>query len=158
MAHFFMLPTNENGLITDTDILTVDLPTALNVPFDFSDVFLYSHGWWTDVAGAMQQYNKFGIEFSKTVLQGSQMGSLPSHLAVGIHWPSMLSENQSSLMNRFEPFSYYTMEKRADTVGQHAGYAFFRTLLQNQKNLKCINLIGHSFGCKVVLSDFAGGH
>jgi len=154
MAHFFLLPTNENGLITDADILTTDLPTALEAPFNFSDIFLYSHGWCTNATGAMQSYNKFGIGFAKTILQGLAQTDtpMPAHLAVGIHWPSLLSENQTSFVNFFEPLSYYSMEKRADAVGQHAGYSFLRTLLENNKTLQRINLIGHSFGCKVVLS------
>jgi hypothetical protein len=153
MAQFLMLPTNENGLITDTDILTLDLLTALKAPFNFSEIFLYSHGWCTDATGAMQSYNKFGIGFAKTLLEGlTQATSLPSHLAVGIHWPSMMSEDPSSPLNALEPLSFYSMEKRADTVGEHAGYSFLRTLLENNTSIQRINLIGHSFGCKVVLS------
>ena len=134
--------------------MNIDLPMALKAPFNFSEVFFYSHGWWTDATGAMKSYNKFGIGFAKTIVQGlANAATLPPHLAVGIHWPSMFSEEPSSLLNKVELLSYWTMEKRADNVGENAGYAFLRTVLQNkQKSLRCINLVGHSFGCKVVLS------
>lgn len=153
MAHFFMLPTDENGVIADSDILKIDLPTALNKPFNFSEIFLYSHGWWTNAAAAMKTYNKFSIGFAKTIIEGlKKTATLPSHLAVGIHWPSMISEDSNNLINKVQPLSYWSMERRADNVGENAGYAFLRSVLQARGTIKRINLIGHSFGCRVVLS------
>ena len=78
---------------------------------------------------------------------------LPSgSLGVGIHWPSMLSEATNSVANWFEAASFYTMEKRADNIGQNAGYLLLRSLFQTESKPQRINLVGHSFGCKVVLS------
>jgi Alpha/beta hydrolase of unknown function (DUF900) len=152
MAHFFMVPTNENG-ITDPEVIQLDLPMALSQPFDFSEVFLYSHGWSTTASSAMLMYNKFGIGFVKTILEGlAKSTTLPECLATGIHWPSMISEDPTSPINDLEVLSFYTMEKRADIVGAHTGYSIFRTLMEQGKGIKRINLIGHSFGCKVVLS------
>lgn len=155
MSHFFSVPVNENGIIADRFIVD-DLAVATTDPLVFSDVYLYSHGWWTDATRAMQDYNRFTIEYARTVrgiakeLPPNQQP--PAPLGVGVHWPSMLSENQGSLENWLQATSFYTMEKRADTVGEHAGYLLLRALFTADSPPKRLNLIGHSFGCKVILS------
>lgn len=155
MAHFFMVATNENGIISD-QYITDDLRTALSAPLGFSDAFIYSHGWWTGPAKAMEGYNHFTIEFARTMMSIAKKqpgGELPSgSLGIGIHWPSMLSEDAGSVANWFQAASFYTMEKRADNIGENAGYLLLRSLFQTDLKPERINLVGHSFGCKVVLS------
>jgi hypothetical protein len=158
MAHFFMVATNENGIISD-QFITEDLRVALSEPLGFSDAFIYSHGWWTGPAKAMEGYNHFTIEFARTMMSiakkvpAGELGELPSgSLGIGIHWPSMLSEDAGSVANLFQAASFYTMEKRADNIGQNAGYLLLRSLFQTDLKPERINLVGHSFGCKVVLS------
>lgn len=160
MSHFLTVPINENGIIIDQNI-DVELQTAAAAPFAFTDVFIYSHGWWNTASSAVSEYNIFSIGFAKT-FQGmiaSSPDTCPklcgpfSPLALGIHWPSMLSENQSSVENFLEATSFFTMEQRADSVGRHAGYALLRLLLEARKAQPLrFNLVGHSFGCRVVLS------
>src|SRR5437773_10930702 len=131
MSHFITVPINENGVILD-DKINSTLSQAMNQPFDFSDVFLYSHGWWTSATRAMEDYNRFSIEFVRMVrtlaLNAPPVlpNLPPSSLGIGIHWPSMLSEDASSIANFVEALSFYTMEKRADTVGQHGVYSILR--------------------------------
>jgi hypothetical protein len=160
MAHFLTVPINENGIIIDENIED-ELNTAAAAPFAFTDVFIYSHGWWTTASSAVSEYNVFSIGFAKT-FQGMvasepatfpKLGGAFSPLAVGIHWPSMLSDDQRSVANFLEATSFFTMQQRADSVGRHAGYALLRLLLQARKSRPLrFNLIGHSFGCRVVLS------
>ncbi len=151
MSHFFTFITNENGLILD-DNLQTSLSDALSSPFNFSDIFIYSHGWWTSDAQAMSEYNRFSIEFARTL--SNQLETPLSGLCLGIHWPSMLNENQNSFENLFELTSFYTMEKRADSVGIHGLYSLLRLIANGKKNDDSpplrIHFIGHSFGCKVV--------
>jgi hypothetical protein len=161
MSHFLNVPTNENGIIADLN-LDVDVQTASQPPFAFTDVFIYSHGWWTSDNDASADYNRFSIGFAKTLQTlGKQdpptlakLGQGFSGLAAAFYWPSVLSENPGSLLNLLEATSFFTMQGRADAVGANGGYALLRLLIEarhGQPPLR-FHLIGHSFGCRVVLS------
>jgi hypothetical protein len=150
-----MIPANENGIVLD-NYLFDDLRIALAPPFNFSDAFLYSHGWWTDATRAMQDYNRFTIGFAQlagdiAIANPAALGA--GSLGIGIHWPSMLTENSGSILSLLEAATFYTMEKRADNIGENAGYTVLRSLLQSPAPPRRINLVGHSFGCKVILSS-----
>lgn len=158
MSHFFVVATNENGIITD-EYLATDLELAFRKPFDFSDVFIYSHGWWNSPNRATQDYNRFTIEFAQGIYElaaAAPAGKLPkASLGIGIYWPSMLSADPGAFFNNFQATSFYTMEKRADAVGEHAGYFLLKTIAAAvtaaaQPRLARLHLIGHSFGCKVL--------
>ena len=153
MSHFFVIACNENGIVTD-DYIASNIKLALDAPFDFSDVFIYSHGWWNTPNRATQDYNRFTVEFARTVrtLAASNPKTKISgaSLGIGIYWPSMLSSDQNSFFNTFQAASFYTMEKRADAVGEHAGYLLLRLLANAKAPPRRLHLIGHSFGCKVV--------
>lgn len=153
MSQFLLFPTNENGLILDQDLRS-ELLLLANPPFVYNDFFIYSHGWWTDASRAMSEYNRFSVEFTRLVRTQAGPGARPA-LGVGIHWPSMLSEDTDSIANYLEAISFYTMEKRADSVGEHGGFTLLQTLLTQlatRNDAFRIHLIGHSFGCKVVCS------
>jgi pimeloyl-ACP methyl ester carboxylesterase len=110
----------------------------------------------------MADYNDFSIGFARALetLIHSDPVSVPhikpgfSALSVGMHWPSMLSEDDNSVENFAEASSFFTMEFRADDVGETAGYALLRLLLESRIGAKPFrfHLLGHSFGCRVVLS------
>jgi hypothetical protein len=161
MAHFLTVPINENGIITDKNI-GMEIQRAAVAPFAFTDVFLYSHGWWTNATASMADYNDFSIGFARTLESLIQRNPNPlpniapgfSALSIGVHWPSMLSEDDDSVANFAEASSFFTMEYRADDVGQTAGYGLLRLLLQSRQGARPFrfHLLGHSFGCRVVLS------
>lgn len=161
MSHFLNIPVNQNGIITDLN-LDVDIATVSQAPFAFTDVFIYSHGWWTSDADASADYNQFSIGFAKSLqsLAAMSPGSLGlmgpgfSGLAAACYWPSVLSENFGSLLNVLEATSFFTMQHRADSVGSNAGYALLRLLIEARRGKPPLrfHLIGHSFGCRVVLS------
>jgi hypothetical protein len=149
MSHHFIVPTNENGISLDPDIGN-DIGLALGKPFGFTDVFLYSHGWWTNAVRAMQGYNRFTIEFSAQFRSAPALTALPT-LSIGIHWPSTLTEDQFSLLNYAEALSFFTMEKRADTVGENCGHALLKFVLGASPAVpRRVHLLGHSFGAKLV--------
>ncbi|HEY4329924.1 MAG TPA: hypothetical protein VGN88_09320 [Phycisphaerae bacterium] len=165
MSHFLTIPVNENGIITDQNI-NVEIGIAALPPFKFTDVFIYSHGWWNTASSAASEYNIFSIGFSKTlqellVAAPADFSEFPdatfSALAAGIHWPSMISENEdanSSNFNFLQATSFFTMEHRADDVGEHAIFALLRMFIEardGQPPLR-FHLIGHSFGCRVLCS------
>ncbi len=149
MSHHFIVPTNENGMSLDPDIGN-DIGLALKKPFSFTDVFLYSHGWWTNAVRAMQGYNRFTIELSAQFHSAPALTGLQT-LSIGVHWPSTLTEDQFSLLNYAEALSFFTMEKRADTVGENCGHALLKFVLGAAPGVpRRIHLLGHSFGAKVV--------
>jgi hypothetical protein len=153
MSHYLIFPTNENGLILDPGVRD-ELVSLAHPPFDFNDFFVYSHGWWTDATRAISDYNRFSVDFTRAV-RAAQAAATAPVLGTGIHWPSMLSEDGGNITNYLEALSFYTMEKRADSIGEHAGFTLLRTLfdeLKDRPNPFRIHLIGHSFGCKVVCS------
>jgi hypothetical protein len=161
MSHFLTIPINENGIILDQRFKE-ELQTAATDPFAFSDIFLYSHGWWNTATSASAEYNIFSLGFAKALqglvcaspAQWPKIGAAFQPLALAIHWPSMLSENQESVANFLEATSFFTMQQRADSVGQHAGYSLLRLMIERQKQSRPyrFNLIGHSFGCRVLCS------
>ncbi len=149
MSHHFIVPTNENGMILDPT-LDADLALAMGSVFKYAHVFIYSHGWWTNATRAMEGYNRFTIEFSHHFRSTRHLATLPT-LNVGMHWPSTLTEDRVSVENYFQALSFYTMEKRADTVGENSVYTILRVLLgAGAAPPPGLHLLGHSFGAKVV--------
>jgi hypothetical protein len=126
------------------------------------DVFLYSHGWWNTASSASAEYNIFSLGFAKALqglvcaspAQWPRIGAAFAPLALAIHWPSMLSESQDPVTHFLEATSFFTLQQRADSVGRHAGYGLLRRMIERQKDGQPyrFNLIGHSFGCRVLCS------
>jgi len=161
MSHFLTIPINENGIILD-ERFRDELQTAATDPFAFTDVFLYSHGWWNTASSASAEYNIFSLGFAKALqglvcaspAQWPKIGAAFQPLALAIQWPSMMSESQDSVASFLEATSFFTMQQRADSVGRHAGYSLLRLMIERQREGRPyrFNLIGHSFGCRVLCS------
>lgn len=153
-SHFIMVPTTGTGALVDPVNLRPALQSAMKPPFDFSDVFLYSHGWWTTADRAMDEYTRFSIGLAGVMLQEPRLPA--ASLGIGIHWPSMLSEESGSLLNKFEFLTYYNRAMMADHIGAEGGYAILRLMLETRKQdglaAPRLHFLGHSFGCKVVCS------
>lgn len=159
MSNFITAPINENGIILDGDIGGI-VKDAMAPPFRFTDVFVYSHGWWTNAIAAAADYNRFSVEFTRRLLLiGEAPPTLPrlpaSAFAAAVHWPSMLSEDQGSITNYLEALSFYSMAKRADIVGEHGVYSLLRMIFETIGGMASppslrLHLLGHSFGCRVV--------
>src|SRR3981081_698893 len=155
MSHFLTIPINENDIILDQRFKE-ELQTAATDPFGFTDVFLYSHGWWNTASSASAEYNIFSLGFAKALqglmcsspAQWPKMRAAFQPLALAMPWPSMLSENQDSVANFLEATSFFTMQQRADSVGRHAGYSLLRLMIEGQKAGQDLsfNFISHSFG------------
>lgn len=161
MSHYLMIPINENGIIFDTDMNRVVAEAMAVTPFNFRDIYVYSHGWSNDAAHAMDEYNQFSIEFSRCVAfiaaqQPDYFVNAPADtLGIGIHWPSEITEDPESDLNKAQLLTFYTMEHRADAVGKNAVYSMLRLMLQQRVGQGVpprFHLLGHSFGCKVVLA------
>ncbi|HWB53802.1 MAG TPA: alpha/beta hydrolase [Tepidisphaeraceae bacterium] len=143
---FLGIPYSEDGVVLDP-YLDANLSGALNGE-SVTDIFIYSHGWWTSTAEAMVCYNRFAVGLAAAMAVD---GPLPNGLALAIHWPSMLSENEHDWLNCFEAASFFTMEKRADHVGQRGVAPMLGEILERTRNTEArFHLIGHSFGCKVL--------
>ena len=155
MDHFINIPIDQTGIIPDPKLASV-VAEALQAPFDFSDVFFYSHGWWSTSSDSMASYTRFSVDFVR-FLSTVPAAAIPlapqSSFGIGVHWPSMLSDNE--LSNIFEPLTFYQMERRSDDVGFNAVFALLQILYMVRqssstgRNLK-VTLLGHSFGCRVV--------
>ena len=158
MSHFITVPINENGIIFDSDMTGV-VKEAVQAPFEFEDILVYSHGWSTDAYQALDQYNRFSTDLAKRLLYlgaaAEQVLTAPPRdsLGVGIHWPSEITEDPKSALNDAQLFTFYAMEHRADAVGKNAVYSLLRLMLSARAGSDLplrISLLGHSFGCKVV--------
>jgi hypothetical protein len=157
MDRFINIPIDATGLIQDQQIAQA-VGDAMNQPYRFTDVFIYSHGWWTNANDAMGQYSKSLIEFGKAdaLLPAGVVTKPPLRsFGIGIHWPSTLSEDAKALPQLFQPLSFYQMEKRGDTVGYNALYALMQLLYQARFTIAPpdpfrLTLLGHSFGCRVI--------
>lgn len=161
MSHYITVPVNENGILFDSSMNVVVQEAMAVVPFGFRDVYIYSHGWSTDADAALDTYNKFSIELARDVMNAGApnpaiLGDPPENtLGVGVHWPSEITEDPSSPLNNAQLLTFYTMEHRADAVGKNAVYSMLRLILAERVGTQLplrIFMIGHSFGCKVVLA------
>lgn len=154
------VPCNENGIILDaTTLSTSDTPLTETIksaidatPFGFEDVYLFSHGWSTNADQTMIGYDIFSIGLMRCLLITPPPASPPrSTLELGIHWPSEITEDPNSDLNKLQLFTFYTMEHRADQVGRNLVYSMLRLVLANRaKQALRLFLVGHSFGCKAI--------
>jgi hypothetical protein len=158
MSLFLTLPVSGQGTITDVSAARA-LPSLMGDPFGFTDVFMYTHGWWTSAEAAMIDYNSFSIGMSRVVLGFGGGSGRPktSSLGIGLHWPSMISEDSRSILNILQPLTFFHRARMADIVGASAGAALLRLILSAPRPEGTppprIHLIGHSFGCKVLLAS-----
>lgn len=155
MDHFVVFPVNEDGVFRNPQLVGRALEDAMSPPFNFSDLFIYSHGWWTNGNEAMAEYGQYTIEFTKAFLSMNGVAAPPTHsLGIGIHWPSTLSEDSISVGQALEPVSYYQMGSRANQVGANGLFATLRRALRVRQEISKkpirLTMIGHSFGCRVV--------
>ena len=156
MSHYITVPIDANGVIDPDEKIEDIIPKAMSVTFGTQDVFIYSHGWWTTGDAALKEYNVATTDFiflSHTNLQHFGHPAIVP-LLIGIHWPSMLDDDPTSILDKAQVLTFYTMEKRADDVGEEGLYAILRLLIRAALMVPGTNfrfsLFGHSFGCKVV--------
>jgi hypothetical protein len=154
MSHYITIPIDANGVIDPDEQIDDIIPKAMSATFGTEDVYLYSHGWWTSADAALKEYNVATTDFIFSLRTNpGRFGHPPlMPFLIGIHWPSMLDDDPNSLLDKAEVLSFYTMEKRADDVGEEGLYAILRLLMAAVAAGPAIrfNLFGHSFGCKVV--------
>jgi hypothetical protein len=50
-SHYLMVPISGQGIVVDPGMKPI-LQKAMMPPLGYSDVFIYSHGWWTWAKGA----------------------------------------------------------------------------------------------------------
>ncbi|MBV8216470.1 MAG: alpha/beta hydrolase [Verrucomicrobia bacterium] len=154
MSHYVTIPIKANGAIDPDEQIQDIISKSVSPVFNPTDIFIYSHGWWTTTDAALKQYNLATTDLIYFLRgQGHLLNPQTSPLLIGIHWPSIIDDDPSSTLNLLEPFTFYQMQKRADDIGDEGLYTILRLILApaHVANLR-INLIGHSFGCKVVCS------
>ncbi len=155
MSTFLLIPMNEQGGFLDNALAAI-VNGATTPPLEFSDMFVFSHGWWTNANAAMVNYDQFNVGFARCLVGDPFARSLAApklgnFLASGVHWPSVLTEDRASVLNYAQALTFFTMRARADSVGENGTYAVLRRALE-AGTVQHIHLIGHSFGCRVVCS------
>jgi hypothetical protein len=83
MDHFVVFPVNEDGVFLIPELVGKALTDAMSPPFKFTDLFIYSHGWWTTGNDAMSEYGQYTIEFAKTFLLTADVKNGSSLFQVG---------------------------------------------------------------------------
>jgi hypothetical protein len=154
-SNYLMIPISGQGIIVDPGTKDI-IQKAMVPPFGYTDLLLYSHGWWTTAQTAMIDYNRFLMGLSPIVVTADADAGVSSRvlLGLGVHWPAMVSEDANTPLTVLQPFTYFNRAKMADEVGEHGGYSLLRLALEARRDAGLdpprIQLIGHSFGCKVV--------
>jgi hypothetical protein len=156
MSHYVTIPIDPNGVIDPDEQIDDIINTSMSDVFGTTDVFIYSHGWWTTADSALKQYNIATTDFISMLHRRATILAQPALVPflIGIHWPSTWDDDPAAFQNKFEATSFYAMQKRADDIGEEGLYAILRLLYQAVpagKKVR-INLLGHSFGCKVICS------
>jgi hypothetical protein len=156
MSHYITIPIDANGVIDPDEQINDIISKSMSSVFGSQDVFIYSHGWWTSADAALKEYNVATTDFIYSIRGNATKLATPPQLPflIGVHWPSMLDDDPNALLDKAEVLSFYTMEKRADDVGEEGVYSILRLLFSAAPTDKPVrvNLFGHSFGCKVVCS------
>jgi hypothetical protein len=154
MSHYITIPIDANGVIDPDEQVDDIISKAMSPTFGTQDVFIYSHGWWTSADAALKEYNVATTDFIFALKGNAAKLATPplNPFLIGLHWPSMLDDDPNALLDKAEVLSFYTMEKRADDIGEEGVYAILRLLIGAVPTNKAVrfNLFGHSFGCKVV--------
>jgi hypothetical protein len=156
-SHYLMIPISGQGIIVDPGTKAL-LQTAMVPPLSYTDLFLYSHGWWTRAEAAMIDYNQFIMGFAPLANAADAAAGVGSRavLGIGLHWPAMVSEDANSPLTILQPFTYFNRSKMADEVGEHGAYSILRLILEARRDASLapprLQLAGHSFGCKVACS------
>lgn len=157
--HFLMVPITGEGYVS---LPLPRLASAMSAPFDFDDIYIYSHGWWTTPEQAMDDYSTFSLGLSSAFLAMNPPSS--SAFGLGISWPAMVGNTANAFTNFVEASTFWQRALMADNVGDVGAYSILRHLLEarqsNAATLPAANVppplrihcLGHSFGCKVVLS------
>ena len=57
MSHYITLPIDANGVIDPDEKIQDIITMSMSAAFGTTDVFIYSHGWWTTADAALKQYN-----------------------------------------------------------------------------------------------------
>jgi hypothetical protein len=154
MSHYITLPIDPNGVIDPDEQIEDIITRSMSLPFGTTDVFIYSHGWWTDADSALKEYNIATTDFIYLIRQAGIHIQNPAMypFLIGVHWPSAIEQAPHGIAQLLDPLTFYTMQQRADDVGEEGVYAVLRLVLNNCRagaNVR-ITMFGHSFGCKVV--------
>ena len=126
-------------------LLDQNIAAIMPVAPAIREVWIYAHGWQTSFPQACSRYNEFGSGFLPYI------GRSSTRLSIAVHWPSTLSDTIGPA-GVFDVLTFYQMEKLADEVGIHTVAPIIASLVRHQTAPLTINLVGHSFGAKVVLS------
>ena len=154
MSHYITLPIDPNGVIDPDELIEDIIQRSMSAAFGTTNVFIYSHGWWTDANSALKQYNIATTDFIYLIRQlGLPVQNLTMYpFLIGVHWPSAVEDAPEGIAKLLDPLTFYTMEKRADDIGEEGVYAVLRLIMKYSPagtNVR-ITMFGHSFGCKVV--------
>lgn len=154
-SNYLMIPISGQGIIVDPGTKDI-IQKAMVPPFGYTDFLLYSHGWWTTAETAMIDYNRFLMGLAPIVVTADAAAGTTNRvlLGLGLHWPSMVSEDANTPLTVLQPFTYFNRAKMADEVGEHGSYSLLRLAMEARRDAGLgqprIQLVGHSFGCKVV--------
>jgi len=158
MSAVLMVPIDETGALVDSSVTELIQNAVTDT---VSDVFVFSHGWWTNADRAMVDYSRFLLGFNQAVAKtGVPVGLTPptNSVAIGLHWPSMYSEDPNAFANIFQVMSFHTMETRTYVVGQRGGHdviaAIWQWVIAHPNASLRLHMIGHSFGCRVACYSF----
>ena len=58
MDHFVVFPVNECGIFLNPQLVSKAMEDAMSPSFTFTDLFIYSRGWWTTGNDAMAEYGR----------------------------------------------------------------------------------------------------
>src|SRR5579863_10233778 len=151
-ANGIILDARSNAAIENSTPLAQTIKAAISqAPFGFNDVYVFSHGWSTDADQTMINYDIFSIGLMRQLLLTPPANPPQATLELGVHWPSEITEDPTSLLNTAQLLTFYSMEHRADQVGRNLVYSLLRLVLENRAGQPLrFFLLGHSFGCKVI--------
>jgi hypothetical protein len=94
-----------------------------------TNIFLFSHGWKGDVAGAIEQYDRWIKAMADRQGDAARLGPGFKPMWIGLHWPSLPWGNEES--GSFDPTIGKTLEELfEETVAHFGGSAAVRDPLR----------------------------
>ena len=69
MSHYVTVPIDPNGVINPDEKIDDIISKSMSDTFGTTDVFIYSHGWWTTADSALKEYNIATTELTFRIRQ-----------------------------------------------------------------------------------------
>jgi hypothetical protein len=144
------IPFSSQGLLLDPNI-PEQISSIASQTDSITDVVICIYGWYENDESGMVLYNKWSSNIVSKFSPNSKV------LQLNIYWPSVVSQDNNSIVNLTQPFSWWHDCKAADQIGYYGLAPLLQQIIDQQKiNADKLAIrytyIAHSLGNRIACS------